>query len=256
MGKGFESSMYKALWSVLGGLLSAVGTSKGGGRQGSMERRIVRVGPESYDYQVYVPGKIQRERGLPVIVFLHGIGQRGRGGFVPIDGAAGALVRHYLEQIPAIILLPQCCPGSYWTTPVMGEMVMTALAQTVEEFDAESQRLYLTGVSMGGYGVWHLASHHHGRFAALISICGGSPVQSGDRFYTIAQKVGLTPTWVFHGSEDRVVPVSESREMVRALKSVGGNVLYSEYEGVGHNVWMNVLAEKELMPWLLAQRLG
>jgi predicted peptidase len=221
-----------------------------------MERRVVRLGLESYDYQVYVPGKIQGERGLPVIVFLHGIGQRGAGGFVPVDGAAGALVRHYLEQVPAIILLPQCRPGQYWTSPQMDEMVMMALAQTVAEFDAESHRLYLTGVSMGGYGVWHLASRHPGRFAALVSICGGSPMRSGDRFSPIAQKVGVTPTWVFHGSEDRVVPVSESREMVGALKAIGGDVKYSEFEGVGHNVWMNVIAEKELMPWLLAQRLG
>jgi predicted peptidase len=138
----------------------------------------------------------------------------------------------------------------------MSEMVMTALVQTVAEFDADSHRLYLTGVSMGGYGVWHSALHHPGRFAALVSICGGSPMQSGDRFSPVAQKIGATPTWIFHGSEDRVVPVSESREMVGALKAIGGDVLYSEYEGVGHNVWMNVLAEKELMPWLLAQRLG
>jgi predicted peptidase len=230
--------------------------SKGGKRQENMERRVARIGVESYDYQVYVSGKIQGERGLPVIVFLHGIGQRGTGGFVPVNGAAGALVHHYLEQVPAIILLPQCRPGQYWTSRVMDEMVMTALAQTVAEFDADSHRLYLTGVSMGGYGVWHLASHHAGRFAALISICGGSPMQSGDRFHAIAQKVGAIPTWVFHGSEDRVVPVSESRKMVGALKAVGGDVLYSEYEGVGHNVWMNVLAEKGLMPWLLARRLG
>lgn len=240
---------------MLGVLLSAVVPSKGGGRQGSMERRVTRIGTESYDYQVYVPGKIQGERGSPVIVFLHGIGQRGTGGFVPVDGAAGALVHHYLEQVPAIILLPQCRPGQYWTSPVMDEMVMAALTQTVAEFDADSHRLYLTGVSMGGYGVWHLASHHPARFAALVSICGGSPMQGVDRFSTIARKVGATPTWVFHGSEDRVVPVSESREMVGALKAAGGDVLYSEYEGVGHNVWMNVLAEKELMPWLLAQRL-
>jgi predicted peptidase len=240
---------------MLGGLLSVAASSKVGGRQGGIKKRVAKVGPESYDYQVYVPGKIEGESGLPLIVFLHGIGQRGTGGFVPTDGAAGALVRHYLEQVPAIILLPQCRPGQYWTSPVMDEMVMTALAQTVKEFDAESHRLYLTGVSMGGYGVWHLASQHPEKFAALVPICGGSPMRSGDRFHTIAQKVGATPTWVFHGSEDRVVPVSESREMVGALKAIGADVKYSEYEGVGHNVWMNVLSEKELMPWLLAQRL-
>jgi predicted peptidase len=241
---------------MLGGLLSVAASSKVGGRQGSIKKRVAKVGPESYDYQVYVPGKIEGESGSPLIVFLHGIGQRGAGGFVPTDGAAGALVRHYLEQVPAIILLPQCRPGQYWTAPVMDEMIMAALAQTVKEFDAESHRIYLTGVSMGGYGVWHLASHHPGKFAALVPICGGSPLRSGDRFSEIAQKVGMTPTWVFHGSEDRVVPVSESREMVGALKAIGGDVKYSEYEGVGHNVWMNVLSEKELMPWLLAQRRG
>ena len=109
---------------------------------------------------------------------------------------------------------------------------------------------------MGGYGVWHLASQHPGRFAALVSICGGSPIRKGDRFAPLARKVGSTPAWIFHGSEDRVVPVSESRQMAEALKAVGGDVKYSEYEGVGHNVWLNVIAEKELMPWLLSQRLG
>lgn len=242
--------------SLLGGLLSQATLSKGKGQHGSLEGRAAHVGAESYDYQVYLSGKIKGERGAPVIVFLHGIGQRGAGGFLPTSGAAGALVHHYLNQVPAIILLPQCRPDSYWSDPAMSEMVMAALSQTETEFAAAAGRIYLTGVSMGGYGVWHLASQHPGRFAALVSICGGSPIRKGDRFAPLARKVGSTPAWIFHGSEDRVVPVSESRQMAEALKAVGGDVKYSEYEGVGHNVWLNVIAEKELMPWLLSQRLG
>jgi predicted peptidase len=138
----------------------------------------------------------------------------------------------------------------------MERMVMAALDQTAAEFDADAKRLYLTGVSMGGFGAWHIVAQHQGKFAAIVSICGGSPLRSGDRFAPIARRVGTTPAWVFHGEADRVVPVSESREMVKALKAVSGNrVRYNEYQGVGHNVWLNALREAELMPWLLAQHL-
>ena len=131
-----------------------------------------------------------------------------------------------------------------------------AIDQTITEFGADARRVYLAGVSMGGFGAWHFASQHPRRFAAVVSICGGSPVVSGDRFGTVARGVGRTPVWVFHGAEDRIVPVSESRRMVEALRAVeGSRVRYSEYAGVGHNVWMNALAEPGLLPWLFEQRL-
>lgn len=132
---------------------------------------------------------------------------------------------------------------------------MQSLEQTIAEFGADPERLYLAGVSMGGYGTWHLASEHPRKFAAIVSICGGSPLREGDRFASVARRVGQTPTWVFHGEADRIVPVSESRQMVEAIKAIKGNVRYSEYEGVGHNVWLNALGERELLPWLLMQRL-
>lgn len=238
------------MWSVLGGLLSAASAPKGG----RLERRSARAGGAEYTYQVHVPE--EPGEAPPVLVFLHGINQRGAGGFVPDSGPAGAVVRGYLGRVPAVILLPQCRAGSYWSDPPMDEMVMDALARTVSEFGADAARLYLTGVSMGGYGVWHLASQHPGRFAALVPICGGSPLRSGERFRPVAEKVGRTPVWIFHGAEDRVVSVSESRRMVAALEEVGGDFRYSEYEGVGHDVWTRVLGERELMPWMLAQRLA
>ena len=109
---------------------------------------------------------------------------------------------------------------------------------------------------MGGYGAWHLAAEHPHKFAAIVSICGGSPLYEGERFNAIARRVGKTPVWVFHGSDDRVVPVTESRQMVEALKANKGDVRYNEYEGVGHNVWLKVLTERELLPWMLRQHLS
>lgn len=216
--------------------------------------RTASVGGISYSYQVYVPAKAQEGAKLPVMLFLHGINQRGTGGIVPSWGPASLMVRHYLDRVPAIIVLPQCSSNRYWSNRDMGEMAVAILDQAVADFDGDDERLSLIGVSMGGYGAWHLAVEHPGKFSAIAPICGGSPVRAGDRFNTVARKVGKTPFWVFHGSDDVVVPVSESRLMVDALRAAGGNVRYTEYPGVGHNVWLNVLNERDLLPWLLAQR--
>ena len=248
--------MNKGITSLLGGLLSAALPRKNGDEQGRLERREASVEGESYVYQVYVPAKVRSQTDPPLILFLHGINQRGRGGHLPTEGRGGALVRHYLDQVPAVVLLPQCSLGNYWSTPVMERMVVRSLDQTTKEFGVDSGRAYLAGVSMGGYGVWHVAAENPGRFAALVSICGGSPLRKGDRFAPIARKVGRTPAWLFHGSDDRVVPVSESRMMTAALREAGGDVRYSEYPKVGHNVWLQVIAERELLPWMLSKRTG
>ena len=246
--------MHALLLSLLLGSVS--GTAAPADVQAGLLTRTVSVGNNSYTYQVYVPSSLRGQKNVPVILFLHGIGQRGEGGFVPAKGAAGVFARQYLERVPAVVLLPQCGKGRYWHDPEMERMVMAEVEQTAAEFGADARRLYLTGVSMGGYGAWHMAAAHPSMFAAVVSICGGSPLRTGDRFAPIARKVATTPVWVFHGSDDAIVPVSESRQMVEALKHVEGNrVRYSEYKGVGHSVWLNALAERDLMPWLLAQHL-
>lgn len=245
--KRLNPAMRKELWSLLGGLFSP-----GKDSLKKLENRVVEIGGEAYDYQIHVPES--GEAPLPVIVFLHGIGQRGAGGFVPQNGPVGALVHHYLGQMPAIVVLPQCRPGKYWSDSAMEQMVMKALRQTVEEFGADRRRVYLIGVSMGGFGVWHFAARYPEVFAALVPICGGSPVLRGERFSLVAGKVNKIPAWVFHGADDPVVPVSESRQMVRAIEAAGGAVKYTEYPQVGHHVWVNALREKELLPWLLRQK--
>ena len=247
--------MLTALLTMLVGMIATATTPvTAGERATGLLSRTVSVGGTSYSYQVYVPANLKQGEKVPVIVFLHGIGQRGEGGFVPSEGGAGMMVRSYMERMPAIVVLPQCRKGRYWNDSETAEMVIQTLDQTVGEFNGDTERSYLIGVSMGGYGAWHMASEYPGKFAAVVPICGGSPLRSGDRFTQIARRVGKTPVWVFHGAADPVVPVSESRQMVEAMKATGGNVRYSEYAGVGHNVWLNVASESELLPWLLKQR--
>ena len=224
-----------------------------GGKQGEIASRSLAIGSETYVYQVYLPPNIKSGGDLPLITFLHGIRERGSGGF--ISGMFAQLVRQYLKEIPAVILLPQCRPNRYWPDAQMDRMVVGQIADVSKEFSIDAARQYLIGVSMGGYGVWHFAAEYPKKFAALVSICGGSPLTSGDRFTPIAEKVGQTPAWLFHGAEDRVVQVSESRSLAAALEANQGRVKYTEYPQVGHNVWLNALGEKELIPWLLAQKL-
>lgn len=242
---------------VLGGLMTLIATpappAAGAPPSGLLTRRVT-VGTTSYSYQVYVPEGAPRGKKLPVVLFLHGIGQRGEGGFVPTDGGASVLIKGYMEKVPAIVVLPQCQRNRYWSDPEMERMALLAADAAAVEFGGDTERTSVVGVSMGGYGAWHLAAAAPGKFAAIVPICGGSPRRDGDRFAPIARAVGQTPAWVFHGADDPVVPVSESRQMVAAMKALNGNVRYSEYAGVGHNVWFKALAEPELLPWLLAQR--
>ena len=246
--------MRNDLLATLGGLFSADLLKGIGKQQGEILKRDVSISAENFKYQVYVPHDVENTKDLPVIVFLHGIRERGSGGLISDDGMLGKILKHYLKQVPSIVVFPQCAMGKYWSDKTMERMVMKAVEQAQNEFKADVNRLYLIGVSMGGYGVWHLASQHPERFAALVSICGGSPILNGDRFNPIAEKVGEIPAWVFHGANDSIVPVGESREMVKAIKENNGVVKYDEFPGVGHNVWLNVLAEKELLPWLLRQK--
>lgn len=224
-----------------------------GGKQGEIVNRNIFLDNENYVYQVYIPAQIKDGEKLPLIVFLHGIRERGSGGY--ISGMFGQVVKQYLKQMPSIVLLPQCRPNAYWTNTQMDKMVMRQIEAVSNEFSIDEKRKYLMGVSMGGYGVLHFASNYPKDFAALVSICGGSPLTNGNRFAPIAEKIGKTPAWFFHGAEDNIVQVSESRNIVSAIRENGGNVKYSEYPNVGHNVWLNALGEKELMPWLLSQKL-
>jgi predicted peptidase len=224
--------------------------------------RTVQVGKEKYRYQVFVPVDWSKSKTWPVILFLHGAGERGVDGLVQTEVGIGTAIRRHPDRFPCIVVMPQCRSGSWWTEPAMEAQALKALDQAIKEFKGDARRIYLTGLSMGGYGTWSIASKYPSRFAALAPICGGvrpparlrSAEVPADPYTPLAEKVSKIPAWIFHGGADKTVPVSESRRMNEALTALKADVKYTEYEGVGHNSWDRAYREPEFMLWLLRQR--
>jgi|SRR5579862_358771 len=221
--------------------------------------RTVTVEGTTYRYQVYVPSNWTKARQWPVIFFLHGAGERGDDGLASTQVGIGRAVRLHSERFPAVIVMPQCRKDIQWTDPKMEAQAMAALANAMKEFHGDPNRIYLTGLSMGGYGTFAFAAHHAGKFAVAVPICGGvvRPKENavGDPYADTAAKIGKTPVWMFHGEADPSVPVTESQKMNAALKAAGGNVRYTEYPGVGHNSWDQAYEDPELAKWMFEQKL-
>lgn len=227
--------------------------------------RTVTVAGKVYRYQVYVPADYAAQAKWPAILFLHGAGERGTDGLRQTNVGIGAAIRENPKRFPAIVVMPQVPPDSQWVgTP--GDMAFTALTQTMSEFHVDADRVYLTGLSMGGHGTWYVAYRHAGTFAAVAPICGwipdmpmfkGSvpvvPTDSGAPVQAVARRLAKTPIWIFHGEMDPVVPVSGSREPAAALKAAGGDVRYTEFLGLGHNSWDAAFGSDEFTRWLFAQ---
>lgn len=233
------------------------------------QSRRITSGATEYQYRVFAPkGWSKKKKKWPVLFFLHGAGERGDDNLAQTRVGIGPAILRQSETFPFVVVLPQCPRNRWWTEPDMQAMALNALDQTAKEFNGDTNRTCLTGLSMGGYGSWLMAANNPKRFAALAIVCGGvrppprlnlpeaalPPDLTDDLYGAVAAKVGKTPVWVFHGSADPAVPVTESRNMVAALKAAGGNVRYNEYEGVGHNSWDKAYAEAELFPWLFSQR--
>ncbi len=228
--------------------------------------RTVTVDGAAYHYQVYVPADWNSHDKWPVILFLHGAGERGEAGLEQTQVGLGGAIRLHADRYPAIVVMPQCRRDLWWTDPKMEAQSLAALQHAMKEFHGDSDRIYLTGLSMGGYGSWALAAKHPNKWAAVVAICGGIrlPPRLGEAwapeaeavntYGDTAKKIGSKlPIWVFHGDADPTVPVEESRRMVEELKTIGSAVKYTEYDGVKHNSWDKAYAEPELPKWLLAQ---
>jgi predicted peptidase len=232
--------------------------------------RTMQIARDQYRYQVFVPSNYDPHKKWPVVLFLHGSGERGTDGLLPTEVGLGRAIRYMGADFPFIVVFPQCRHNKFWNDAEMQTVALTALDQTIREFHGDPQRIYLTGTSMGGYGVWEIAARTPGKFAAYVPVCGGlQPVKDypnlhlsflGDPSFTdpyaeVARRIGKTPVWIFHGDADPTVPVEESRKMAKALKDTGGNVRYTEYPGVPHNSWDKAYAEPELIHWMMQQKL-
>ncbi len=228
--------------------------------------RTINVHGTAYPYSVYVPRDFDRARQWPVILFLHGSGERGSDGVRGTQIGAAAAIRHDPERVPAIVVFPQAPLDTRWIGEP-ADAALAALERETVEFNGDRSRTYLTGLSMGGYGTIHLALANPKRFAALVVVCGGllphptttavqrSPMipADADPYTFVAHALRNEPIWLFHGDADPVIPVDESRRLFDELKRAGGtDVHYTELPGVGHNAWDKAYADAEMWKWMFA----
>ncbi len=244
-------------------LLLGAGQTMAQTRETGFLDRSVNLEGNSYDYQVYLPRNYSESEDWPVILFLHGAGERGSDGLKQTQVGLGRALRLNPERWPAIVVFPQVPQNERWQGSV-AEMAMAALDATLAEFATDQSRVYLTGLSLGGGGTWYLGYHHADRFAAAVAVCGFVALEgrvesfipdAADPFAAIATKLATTPVWIYHGDADVVVPVEQSRRMARALEAAGAEVHYTELPGVNHNSWDPAYADEELIAWLFQQRL-
>lgn len=204
---------------------------------------------KSFLYVVYVPRDFKKEKKLPVILFLHGAGERGGDGLKQSQVGIGTAIRSNPDRWNAIVVMPQCPTGQSWSGKT-AEAALKALDTTVEEYNGDKDRLYLTGLSMGGFGSWEISTKYPDKFAAVVPICGGAADVNAT-----ASQVKKLPIWVFHGDMDFAVRVDLSRNVVKAIKDAGSELIkYTEYAGVGHNSWDKAYDDKEMVAWLFAQK--
>ena len=221
--------------------------------------RVIKVNNKDFKYQVYLPADYSKAKQWPIILSLHGSGERGDDGLAQTQVGIGGAIRFHADRFPAVVVMPQCRKDVWWTDPEMEQQAMAILAKSMKEFKGDPKRVYLTGLSMGGYGTFALAAKYPDKFAAVVPVCGGvvrpRTEADGDPYTDAARKIGKTPMWIFHGDADKSVPVTESQKMSAAIKAAGGNVRYTEYPGVPHNSWDKAYGEADLAKWLFEQRL-
>jgi len=211
-------------------------------------------------YRMMLPPGYNPRKKYPLVLLLHGAGERGDDNAAQLFHGAEqfAAVR---DQHPAFVVVPQCPASQQWVAVSWGaaahsqpsepsepmRLTLELLQSLRKEFSIDARRLYITGLSMGGYGAWDAIARHPDLFAAAVPICGG-----GDE--AAAPAIAKLPIWAFHGLADDAVPVERSRSMIAAIKKAGGAPKYTEYPGVGHNSWTPAYQDGEMMKWLFSQK--
>lgn len=216
-------------------------------------------GGATLQYREY---RADTKEAIPLVIFLHGAGERGADNTVQVKHGVADLIRLSREKNqPIHLLAPQCPTGKKWcevdwsapthATPdkpsESAGLLLEVVDQLVKDKAVDTSRIYLTGLSMGGYGTWDLLIRRPNFFAAGIPICGG-----GDE--TRAAEIKGIPLWVVHGDKDGAVPVARSRNMVAALKKAGGTPIYTEVAGGGHDVWTQTYRNPDVFDWLMKQK--
>jgi predicted peptidase len=218
-----------------------------GGGQGKNEASKATM---SVNYLLYLPREYRQDKKWPLLVYLHGSGQRGN----DLERVRRASLPMLLEPDRAlpgdsaildqfIIISPQCPTDAGWVP----EQVIALIEQVGKSFPVDQERVYLTGFSMGGFGTWATACQYPERFAAIVPLAGGGDVNLADRLKD-------TPIWAFHGAKDETVPLGSDQAMVDAVRKCGGKVEFTVYPEARHGIAIETYQNPELYQWLLAQR--
>ncbi len=195
-------------------------------------------------YLLCLPKGYAGRKRWPLVLFLHGAGERGDNlAMVKVHGPAK--LAEAGKEFPFIIVAPQCPNDRWWNQEI--EPLQLLLDNVCRRYAVDADRIYVTGLSMGGFGTWALAIDQPGRFAAIAPICGGS-------IPLLASGIAHIPTWVFHGGKDSVVPLSYSREMVDALRAAGAKPKFTVYPKAGHDSWTATYDNPEFYRWMLKQK--
>jgi predicted peptidase len=193
-------------------------------------------------YLIYLPKEYDKKESWPLMLFLHGAGERGDNlEAVKVHGPPKLIEAG--KEFPFIVVSPQCPKDKSWNP----EELKALLDEIVKKYKVDKDRIYITGLSMGGYGTWALAAEQPMRFAALVPICGGGDPEKTKLYADV-------PIWVFHGEKDSVVPFSNSEKMVDALKKHGGEPKFTAYPDADHDSWTETYNNPELYEWLLKQK--
>ena len=234
------------------------------------EERVWRAGPGvDLPYRFLSPDQSAAGQRFPLVLFLHGAGERGDNNRSQLrHGVRRFALPESRTAHPSFILAPQCPAGEgrsagSWLGrhPKAGNdvnedgvggllaMLVELVTATMGQYPVDSRRVYVTGISMGGFATWALMALRPDLFAASVPVCGGGDPGRARRIKDI-------PVWAFHGSNDNVVPVDYTRRMIEGLRTAGGNPRYTEYPGVGHDSWTPAYQEPDLLDWMFAQEKG
>jgi predicted peptidase len=233
----------------------------------SFESKQFIIGSDTLNYRILYPQKYKKNRAYPLVMFLHGAGERGNDNVAQLThGASLFLKPTNRKYFQGIVIFPQCPKDKSWSkfkvvnnrwagidsegeAPITQQLVKALMDSLVNNRHVNERRVYLGGLSMGAFGSYDLLRRYPDFFAAAFPICGVADIP------LLVQQAKEVPMWIFHGEKDAVVPPEPNRELYKALMTAGAtDVTYSEYPGVGHNSWDNAFAEPKLLPWLFSHK--
>ncbi len=214
-------------------------------------------------YLLLKPLNFDSSQSYPLLIFLHGAGERGSDNKVAAKHFSSLVLADSNRiNYPAFVIIPQCDTGYRWVEvdwkldshqmPAEPSLYMSLFLEVLDSLEQspliDKNRIYVSGLSMGGFGTWDLIARFPNRFAAAAPVCGGADLNT-------APQIAHIPIWTFHGAKDRLVKPSRSREMVDALKKINGNIKYTEYPDLGHDSWKAAYAEPDFLTWIFGWRL-